>query len=252
MSASRVERASALARLGRWEEAAAVYSRLLLGRPDDVGALCGLSRCLGRLGRAGEGLCLAERAAALAPADDWPHRLRSAHLLALGRSHEALPAAGEAVRREHAGLASLLTLFEAQFRLHQADAATATAELLVDLHPDEPEAHGCAGRAAMLRRSWQDAESAFRTALAMRPRTAVYLSNVALALERQGRRREAMAMYQDAVRTDPGDATARELFVRALDRNWWLRWRAGLTACVRRQAGAASAGRGTARSRGLS
>jgi Flp pilus assembly protein TadD len=252
MSAWRVERASALARLGRWQEAAAVYSRVLLGQPYDVGALCGSSRCLGRLGRAGEGLRLAERAAALAPADDWPHRLRSAHLLALGRRHEALAAAGEAVRREPDGLASLLTLFEAQFRLRRAAGASSTAERLVDLHPEEPEAHGCTGRAAMLRRAWPEAELAFRTALAMRPRTAVYLSNVALALERQGRRREAMAMYQDAVRTDPGDANARDLLASALDRNWWHRWRVGPTARVTRPAGAASAGRGTARSHGLS
>jgi tetratricopeptide (TPR) repeat protein len=215
------EQAAGLVQLRRWPEAAAVYSRLLLGGPDDVRALCGMSRCLGQLGRARDGLALAERAAALAPDDDWPHRLRSAHLLALGRAGDALRSAAEAARRDPGGLPALLTVFEAQVGRRDGEGASATAGQLLALHAGEPEAHNCVGRAAMMRRAWAEAEAAFRAALAMRPLTPAYLCNVALAMERQGRRSEAIELFQRAVRTDPGDAVARDQLVRALDRARW-------------------------------
>lgn len=211
-------RASALVDLDRTEEAAGVYGGLLRQEPDDVAALCGLSRCLGKLGRADEALDVAQRAAALAPDNDWPHRLRSAHLMQLRRVAEAQQAAHEAVRLDPTGLPSLLTLFETQAGLRDTAGTARTAERVRELHPAQAEAHNCLGRAEMLRGDWTAAEAAFREALRQCPPEAVYQSNLALALERQGRKREALQLFQQAVRTDPGSASARRQLVHAVER----------------------------------
>jgi Flp pilus assembly protein TadD len=213
-----LRRASALVDLGRVPDAAAVYAGLLREEPDDAGSLCGLSRCLGKLDRTREALDLAERAAALAPDDDWPHRLRSAHLMRLRRPAEAESAAREAVRLDPLGFASLLTLFETQAARHDAAAAAVTARRIVELFPGHAEAHNCLGRVAMLQRGWPAAEAAFEEALRLSPQEPVYQSNLALALERRGRRREALRLFQQAVRTDPGCSTARRQLVLAVDR----------------------------------
>jgi Flp pilus assembly protein TadD len=211
-------RASALIDVGRVEEAAALYGELLRQEPDDFSSLCGLSRCLGKLERTREALALAERAAALAPDNDWPHRLRSAHLMRLRRPADAMRAAREAVRLDPSGFASLLTLFETQVGGRDAKEAARTALRICELFPHQAEAHNCLGRVAMLRRDWAAADAAFREALRLGPQEPVYQSNLALALERRGRRREAMQLFQQAVRTDPGNSSARRQLVHAVDR----------------------------------
>jgi tetratricopeptide (TPR) repeat protein len=210
--------ASALSEAGRAREAADLYGRLLRDEPDDVRAMCGLSRCLGRLGMAAEGLALAGRAAALAPDDDWPHRLRSAHLLLLGRPRPACEAALAALARDPSGFSSLLSLFHAQAALRDCRGSAETAARLVAQHPAEAESHNAAGRAAMLRREWAAAGAAFHEALRLAPQEAVYQSNLALSLERSGRRREAMLHFRRAVQTDPANPVVRRQFVQSVDR----------------------------------
>jgi Flp pilus assembly protein TadD len=213
-----LQRAGALADVGRLEDAAAVYGELLRAEPDDVQALCGMSRCLGKMGRPADGLELANRAAALAPASDWPHRLRSAHLLLLGRPRPALDAARSALALDPGGFVAMLSVLEAQVALRRGQAAADTARTMVESHPTEPESHNGAGRAAMLLRDWSRAEAAFREALRLAPQEPVYQSNLAVALERRGRRREAMLHFRRAVETDPGNATVRRQLAHAMER----------------------------------
>ena len=211
-------RAGALADAGRPADAMAVYQLVLREEPDDAHALCGMSRCLGKLGDPAEGLRLAERAAALAPGDDWPHRLRSAHLVLLGRPRPALEAARAARALAPTGFAAQLSVFEAEVATGARRAAGETARSMVATHPAQPESHNAVGRAAMLARRWTDAEAAFGEALRLAPHEAVYRSNMALALERRGRRREAMQHFRGAVQSDPGSAAARRQLVHAIDR----------------------------------
>jgi len=213
-----LQRAGALASVGRLDDAVALYGELLRAEPDDVQALCGLSRCLGKMGRPAEGLELANRAAALAPASDWPHRLRSANLLLMGRPRPALDAARAALALDPGGFVSLLSVLEAQVALRRGRAAAETARVMLESHPGEPESHNAVGRAAMLRRDWTTAEAAFREALRLAPQEPVYQSNLAVSLERRGRRREAMLHFRQAVQTDPGNATARRQLAHAMDR----------------------------------
>jgi Flp pilus assembly protein TadD len=213
-----LQRAGALTDVGRLDDAAAAYGELLRVEPDDVQALCGLSRCLGKMGRPADGLELANRAAALAPASDWPHRLRSAHLLLLGRPRPALDAARAALAIDPGGFVAMLSVLEAQVALRSGPAAADSARAMVQSHPGEPESHNAVGRAAMLRRDWAGAEAAFREALRLAPQEPVYQSNLAVALERRGRRREAMQHFRRAVETDPGNATVRRQLTHAIDR----------------------------------
>lgn len=213
-----LDRAGALADVGRVRDAAAAYGELLREAPDDVHALCGLSRCLGKMGRPADGLELAGRAAELAPDSDWPHRLRSAHLLLLGRPRRALVAALAARDVDPVGFATLLSVFEAQVALRAGRDAAETAGAMVASHPAEAEAHNAVGRAAMMRRGWASAEDAFREALRLAPQEPVYQSNLAVALERRGRRREAMRYFRGAVRTDPGNPAVRRQLVHAIER----------------------------------
>jgi len=215
---SALGRAGMLTDIGRLADAMGAYGAVLREEPDDVQALCGMSRCLGKLGKPAEGLRLAERAAALAPADDWPHRLRSAHLLQLARHRPALDAARTARALDPIGFATMLSLFEAQVALRDRAGAGETARQMIETHPAKPEAHNAVGRAAMLRRQWPAAEAAFRDALRLAPQEPVYQSNLALALERRGNRREAMQHFRSAVQTDPGNATARRQLFHAIDR----------------------------------
>ena len=213
-----LQRAGALTDVGRLDDAAATYGELLREEPDDVQAMCGLSRCLGKMGRPADGLELANRAAALAPASDWPHRLRSAHLLLLGRPRPALDAARAALALDPGGFVAMLSVLEAQVALRSGRAAAVTAEAMIENHPGEPESHNAVGRAAMLRRDWARAEAAFREALRLAPQEPVYQSNLAVALERRGRRHEAMHHFRRAVETDPGNATARRQLAHAIER----------------------------------
>jgi Flp pilus assembly protein TadD len=213
-----LQRAGVLADTGRLDDAVAVYAELLRVEPDDVQALCGLSRCLGKMGRPADGLELANRAAALAPASDWPHRLRSAHLLLLGRPRPALEAARAALAIDPGGFVAMLSVFEAQAALRKGRAAAETARAMVESHPGEPESHNAVGRAAMLRRDWARAEAAFREALRLAAQESVYQSNLAVALERRGRKREAMQHFRRAVETDPGNPTVRRQLAHAMDR----------------------------------
>ena len=235
-------RAGALADVGRPADAMTLYGDVLRAAPEDVQALCGMSRCLGKLGRPADGLRLAERAAALSPAHDWPQRLRSAHLLLLDRPRQALEAAGRARALDPTGFASLLSLFEAQVALRRRRQAAETAQAMVGEHPGEPESHNAVGRAAMLRRQWPAAQMAFGEALRLAPQESVYQSNLALALERRGRRREAMAHFRRAVQTDSANAVVRRQLVHAIDR---LLAVAGVGAGLAGGAGASAAARAT-------
>lgn len=207
-----------LTALGRYDAAAAVFSDVLRADPEDVSAMCGLSNCLLAMRRPREGLDLASRATALDPERVVAHSLRSRHLLALNRQRDALSAAREAVRLQPDGYFALLTLFEVQQRRRDRGEAAKTAQRLVERHPGQAESHNAVGRAAVLRREWAGAELAFREALRLRPSEPIYRSNLAVALERQGKKRAAMEHFEGAVRTDPGSSSARRQLAHAIDR----------------------------------
>ena len=180
--------------------------------------MCELSLALGNLGRTADALALANRAAAAAPHQEWPHRLRAVHLGTLKRKKEALAAAREAIRLDPDSRYCLVVLFEALVRRGDRRGAAEVAARLRAIYPDYAEAHNALGRVAMMKRRWKEAESHFREALRLLPNEPIYQSNLALAMERQGRRKDALGMFKQAVRTDPNNPHARQQLRSAVDR----------------------------------
>jgi predicted Zn-dependent protease len=89
-------RASTMLDVGRCDEATALVSRVVAAEPDSSRAWCLLARAHLGTKRYVDAIGAANRAVALDPADEWPHRLASNALIHLGNNADALRAASEA------------------------------------------------------------------------------------------------------------------------------------------------------------
>lgn len=206
----KLERAQALIGLRRFDDAASLLQELVGADPEVAPAWCLLAQAQIGLGEMESALECAERAAVLAPDDDWPHRLRSIALEDLGDAEGAIAAAREAVAkapqdwRTHNGLATQLLL--AKRDLGEAEAA---AELAVALAPHEPSNHLALGSIAQERGNRKEAEEHFRNALALDPQNGP--SHAALAARklrssrfgRAGTLADAAAGFRTVVQADP-------------------------------------------------
>ncbi len=227
---SELSRIDALIDLGRYDEAVVGLRRLLAtdgGAATDSDVWCRLSLANLRLDRDAAALDAAGRAAALAPDNDWPHRLASHALESLGRHDEAVRAASEAVRlapvvwQGHARYAA--TLSAAGGDLRQARQAAGYA---VQLAPNEPDAHSALGLVALRQGDHDTAERAFKHVLSLQPEHHSALNNLAVV---QLRRRDldgALSGFSAAIRSEPQQEVARrnvDVVVRAvLYRAQWL------------------------------
>src|ERR1700677_1529858 len=79
--------------LGRYDEAPTLLARLVSTEPDSGRAWCLFARAHLGADRFAEAVEAANRAAAIEPAEEWPHRLASNALMHLGNHREALRAA---------------------------------------------------------------------------------------------------------------------------------------------------------------
>ena len=80
--------------LGRYDEASTLLARLVSTEPDSGRAWCLFARAHLGADRYAEAVEAANRAAAIEPGEEWPHRLASNALMHLGNHAEALRAAG--------------------------------------------------------------------------------------------------------------------------------------------------------------
>lgn len=208
MSAPRaVERARALLDAGRPEEAARLLATT--GADDAEGSLLLAQAHLER-GAYADAVAAAERAAALAPEAEAPHRLRSFALARSGRPAEALAAAREAVRREpgdwRAHVACALAASDVPGGYAEGWAAGNEA---VRLAPHEADAHFAVGVVALGAGDTARAGQAFRAALAIDPGHAGARNNLALVDLRRNRLGRAAAGFAAAAAMDPGLDLAR-------------------------------------------
>src|SRR6202044_645301 len=91
-------RAATMLDLGRYEEASTLLARLVSAEPGSGRAWCLFARAHLGADRFTEAVEAANRAAAIEPAEEWPHRLGSNALMHLGHHGEALRAAAESRR----------------------------------------------------------------------------------------------------------------------------------------------------------
>ena len=213
-----LDRAGALAEVGRDEEAEALLRRALADEPEDAALHAALAQVLLRRGEHGPALEHAERTVALAPEVGFGHALRSMVLSTdLRRRREAVDAAREAVRLDPEESYGHLTLARACLRSRWFPEALDAADRAVGLDPEDADGHGLRGAALMGLGRPADAEQAMREALRLQPGDGDALHDLGVAVSVQGRDRqdEARGLFVDAARADPTDRHARASMVSA-------------------------------------
>jgi tetratricopeptide (TPR) repeat protein len=206
----RLERAQALIEFGRLDDAAALLRELLGSEPNSAPAWALLAQAEIGLGDPKAGLDAAERAAALEPESDAPHRLRSIAMQQLGDDEGAVSAARAAVTlaphnwQTHSRLAIALGVAK-----QDLDDALASAERGVELAPGVPATHYALGVVNDRMGKHAEAESCFRKALSLDPQHGPSHSALAarrLSTSRFGRAGNLAAAaggFREAVQADP-------------------------------------------------
>lgn len=212
-----VARASSLIDINRAADAVVLLHRAVSLAPDDQSAWCELARAELSCDRPRQALPAVNRALALDPSDEWPHRVAGIALGRLGDHDAALRAAREAVRlaphawQTHDQLAEAIDDHPQPLwhrRQLRAEAWTA-ANRAVRLAPQEPEPHCTVGHLCLTNKAWRQAELAFREALRLDPGYARALNGLGLASLRSGRLLAAAAEFGAAAAVDPRDPAAR-------------------------------------------
>ena len=172
-------RAEALVELRRYAEAESLLGHVLAARPDDHRAWCVLALVHDGLGQATRMLEAANRAVALAPEEEWGHRLASIALARLRQLEEAVRAAGEAVRLDPNGWRThvLYSLVAAQVPRLAQDAYRA-AQRATELAPHSSDAHFALGLTSDATGRHEEVAEHYRQALRLDPEHVNALNNL--------------------------------------------------------------------------
>jgi Tfp pilus assembly protein PilF len=203
--AVQLQRASALCDLNRNDEAAGLLNEILALNPDSARAWGLKARAELALGDPNAALLSAKHAIAIAPEQEWHHRLASMALARLGKHDEAVWQAREAVRTDPHEWRALTNLARvlAPRRAERAQARDA-ADRALALAPDVVETHLAYGAVAVADGRRADAEAAYRSALAIDPQSSAAHNELA----RLGMQRGILASPGALARSAAGFATA--------------------------------------------
>ena len=193
---------------GRYDEAEAVYRRLLSERPDDADALHLLGVLIHQRGRSDEGRALIGAAIALDGANPVYHNNLASVLLALGAVAEAETSALRALALAADYPDALVNLGMALVRLDRLDEAGERYRAALRLRPDDAESWCHFGKLLALQGRTDQAVEVYRQALSLRPRHADTLVNLGNALKSKGEWETAAACYGQALEIDPASAAA--------------------------------------------
>lgn len=227
-----VQRAAVLTDVNRAADAIVLLHRAVGLVPGDQRAWCELGRAELSCNQPHNALTAANRALAVDPAQEWPHRLASIALGLLGQHDGAVRAAREAVRlapdawQTHVQLADALAEAPApRWARGQLRAeAWAAANRAVELAPLEPDPHCTVGHLLVASQAAPQARRAFREALRLDPGNARALNGLGLVGMRTGRLVAAAADFGAAAAADPYDSVARGNISAAV-------WNASLKMC---------------------
>jgi Flp pilus assembly protein TadD len=205
-----VQRGRALAQVGRLEEALSLMQKAAGLAPDEGAPRSRMALLLGQLGRNPEALEAAAQGVALSPDETWPLLIQSLVQGAAGREREALATALSAVALEPDSGAAHRQAAHAACLLKDWKTARPHAERALELDPDDADSHEELGRVLLGEKNWTEAEAALRQAIAIDGPTPELLNDLAVAVERQGRKKEAVELLHDAARAAPDDGAVRE------------------------------------------
>jgi cytochrome c-type biogenesis protein CcmH/NrfG len=204
-----LDRAEALLNADQHRTALGVLSSHLAADPDNVHALCLISRALLGVDDAPGALNAARRASALAPGEEWPARLISVAAMRMGDYGLAAAAADESIR-----------LAPSVWQTHQQRAQVDLVSDHVDQHtwqvvreavrlaPNEPTTHRLMGVVALEMRDHDVAEQALRTALRLDPQDTVAVHEMARLHLKRRNLGAAAAGFADVAALDPTSTVA--------------------------------------------
>ena len=199
---------------GRAADAEASFRRALQIDPDYVDALVGLGQAALATGRFADALRFVDQAIELEPPLAEAHLARGRALEALSRPNDAQAAYFRAIEADPTLATASLRIAALQLDQGRFDQALARLDGVVELTPEDPEAHFLRGRAHLALReaapAVEDLTFASRR-LANRPEV---FYNLALALAAAQNSSEALKAADRAATLAPGWAEARELSAR--------------------------------------
>lgn len=191
--------------VGRPHEAIPLLGRALVSEPQSCAIRCELSRAFLAAGDGRRSLEEAERAVAADPGEEWPHRLRALALAQVGRKKDAVRAAREAAQLDPDEPRALQTLGKLLLTTGKTAEAEEVGTSLRERAPSWSGSHQLLGLVSMHRKQWGQAETHIRRALEIDPLSTTDLNNLAVVLDRQGKKKEAIERFHDAARLAPTD-----------------------------------------------
>lgn len=187
-------------RAGRFDEAAALYRRVLQAAPEQPDALHLLGLAMGRLGDPAQALALVERAVAAVPGHPGYRFSQGNLLIEAKRWTEAAAALRLAVAGEPRDLAAKSALAVALIELRDGDGAEALLREVLAADPGFVPALDNLAALQLKREDGMGAEASARRALELAPGSPQALNNLGSALHKQGRHAEAEPLLVQAIR----------------------------------------------------
>lgn len=201
-----LDRAVALHRAGRLDDAAAAYDEVLARDPDNADALNLLGVIAQSRGRHAAALAYLDRAAARAPHQANIAYHQGLSLAALGRTAEAAAAYRRAIQLQPGHAEALLNLGGLLYGDNDAPGAIALFRQLIDRCPADARGHYNLGRCLYLAGDDHGADAALSAALRLDPQHADALFLLAHLARRAGRLGPAHAMLARAIAAAPDRA----------------------------------------------
>jgi tetratricopeptide (TPR) repeat protein len=202
-------RGLALRRMGRNDEALAVYEAALLRAPEHPDLLGNYGNALKDAGRSKEALACYERALRQAPGLAWLHINRANLLAETGSSEGAVAGYEEALRIDPGRGDAWCGRGRALLDLGRAKEALDNYERARALDSGDVEAVAGAGHAWFELGRPEHAIAAFEQALTLDESDADALNGLAMAVQRTGDLDRAERLFSRALTLDPGFAEAR-------------------------------------------
>ena len=197
---------NALARLGRLDDAVAIYRHALLLSPNFADAHNNLGHALLDLGQFDDAAASCQRAVDLKPRYAEAHDNLGSALLALNRLEDALASYRRALAIDPEFAEAHNNMGNALLENGRPDEALASYRRALRINPRFAEAHNNLGNALRGSGQLDDAAASYRRALKINPNFAAAHCNLGITLRLQGRTAEAQTSCRSALAINPQSA----------------------------------------------
>jgi len=201
-------------RQGRFDDSVLIFAEALRVAPENAESHYNLGFALVRVGRLDEALTQYDEALRLNPDHAEAHNNVGIVLKQQGKLDEAIAHYADAIRLDPDYADAHYNLANAFLRQGRLDEALAHYTTTLRLQPDDAEyaqAHASLGNIFLKRGELERASVHYQRALALEPTLAEAHNNLGAVLAQQGKLEEAVTHYAEAFRLAPSDAIAYNL-----------------------------------------